>query len=76
MGEVCKEGLMGKIKTRLLATIKLATSQEEVELLLRAIIGGGALSFLLSNTVWGKITGVVLVLCGYAAKEWNNRRKG
>ncbi|GHV08714.1 hypothetical protein AGMMS50229_17580 [Campylobacterota bacterium] len=54
-------------------TAQLVVSKNEVELLLRAVIGGGAIAFLLSDN---RLGGILLVLMGYYFKRINNKRGG
>jgi hypothetical protein len=67
--------MLERLKAKLRRTHKLARTKEEVELVLRALVGGGALTFLFSELIWDKIAGLALALAGLLGKEWNYSRK-
>jgi hypothetical protein len=57
------------------AVYNFAASKEEVELLLRALVGGGALALLLSNSLLDRIAGLELTLVSFVWKYRNSKRK-
>ncbi|GHV02901.1 hypothetical protein AGMMS50229_00540 [Campylobacterota bacterium] len=63
------------IKNKLREIAQLIASREEVELLMRAVIGGGALSAILFRSYYDIIVGITLVVLGYCIKVENNKRK-